>query len=251
MTNLKNFYNIYHKKNNPFYKVIGKNNFTYFYLLELLDLCKISIQNKKILDIGCGVGTMCLYFADNNAQAVVGLDISDRAINIAQNARKSLGLKNVIFRNSELQKNISKFDMVLCSEIIEHIKDDKTFLSLVANNLKDGGLLVLTTPSFNNLLYRLGYYKKFDSEVGHFRRYSEKILYDLLASSGFKILEMRSVEGLLRNILFTSKLGFFIKFIRGPLIPLFHFFDRISAALFGASDIQVVAQKTTKFPDRS
>lgn len=243
MTHLKAFYNRYHKKNNAFFKVITKNNFTYFYLLEFLRENSIVMRNKTILDVGCGVGTLSLFFAQARARAVVGLDISDRAIAIAQQAKESLGYRTVIFRNAELTNEVGEFDIILCSEVIEHITDDLAFLKIIRKNLKNTGVLILTTPSLDNRLYKLGYYKKFDAEVGHLRRYTQESITQLLKQSGFVILNIRSVEGPLRNILFTSRLGFLIRFIRGPFVPVFHFLDRVSAKLFGASDIQVVAQK--------
>lgn len=240
---VKNFYDHYHLKNDHFHNVIKANNFTYYYLFELMRMAGISdVTGLKILDVGCGVGTMSLYFAVNGAQ-VTGVDISPRAVQIAKAAAKDLGLKNVEFINGEVEKGTGQYDLILCSEIVEHVPDEIGFLKTIHSNLKKTGKLVLTTPSRENLLFQLGYYKKFDEEVGHLRRYTMESLPTSLAKAGLSPIIVRGVEGPLRNILFTSKFGVLIKFIKGPLVPLFHWVDMITAAFFGAADLQVVAQK--------
>lgn len=256
MTLKQKFYDSYHKKNKHFYKIIKKNNFTYYKILrffhreiahklsatakfsnKIIDLSKV-----QILDIGCGVGSMALYFGSLGA-SVKGIDISQRAIDISNAARKQLGIKNVSFVKKFLQRGNEKYNMVIVSEVIEHIEDEKDFLGKISTQLKTGGLLYLTTPLKENLLYKLGFYKKFDTEVGHLRRYTEKSIVNLLQRNGFQVLKSKRVEGPLRNLLFTTRFGFLIRFIRGPLVSIFHWLDSLSIKLFGATDILVLAKK--------
>lgn len=244
------FYDRYHQKNDKYFRVIGDNNATYFYIQQTLrQACEVlsknqSWKNIKVLDVGCGVGALSLYLASNGA-VVTGVDISPRAIAIARDAAHQTKLnKQVEFQTGGLVlAKKGTYDLVLCSEVIEHIPDDHSFITRLASQLKPGGVLMLTTPSSDNLLYNLGYYDQFDQEVGHQRRYTPYNLHQLLATTDLKPVALRQVEGPLRNILFTSKLGFLIRFIRGPLVPFFHWFDRLSAYLFGAADLQLLAQK--------
>lgn len=251
------FYDSYHQKNHRFARVINENNFTYFYILRTLrQACERLTKNKsprenlpswqkvKVLDVGCGVGALSLYLAKQGAQ-VTGIDISERAIKIAREAAEQTGLSQKVTFKLENIKKASKgsYDFVLCSEVIEHIPNDADFLKRLVSQLKPGGVLMLTTPLKGNLLYNLGYYEKFDLEVGHQRRYTPATIKALFAQSKMKIISAKQVEGPLRNILFTSVLGVLIRGIKGPLVPSFHWFDQLSASLFGASDIQVVAVK--------
>ncbi len=239
---VQQFYDGYHKKNNHFSKLIGRGNTTYWYILQLLHKAVLADALRgEVLDVGCGVGSLSLYVSQY-ATSVLGIDVSKRAIDISESARAALNIKNVVFKRQELEEETGVFDLIICSEVIEHIPDDETFLSVLRKNLKTGGYLVLTTPSSQNMLYKLGYYKKFDAEVGHVRRYTEKELIEKLEASDFEYQVLRSVEGPLRNVLFTSKIGFLLRFIRGPLVPIFHWFDSLSARVFGASDIQVIAR---------
>ena len=248
MTLKQKFYDSYHKKNSNFYAIIKKNNFTYFELLrffydKVTPQLPANYSKIKVLDVGCGVGTMAFYFA-SLGMSVRGIDVSKRAIDICTQAKKQLKSKNSSFEKKLLDVGSNQFDMVLTSEVIEHIEDEEKFLKRISSHLKKDGVLFLTTPLKENVLYKLGFYKKFDAEVGHLRRYTVSSITHLLQANGFTVLDYSVVEGPLRNILFTTKLGFLIKFIKGPLIPVFHFLDWISIQFFGASDILVLAEKS-------
>lgn len=244
------FYDEYHKKNKKFNKIISKNNFTYFPILNFfykeiyprLMTGKESFEQVTLLDVGCGVGTLALYFGSIGAE-VLGIDISERAIEIATTAKDSLNLMNVTFKNELLKKGDKNKDLVVISEVIEHIEDDDAFLRDIFSHLKEDGLLFLTTPSKENVLYRLGFYKKFDKKVGHLRRYTVNSLQRILRANGFEVLALKKSEGPMRNLLYTTPLGFLIRYIRGPLVPLYHFFDTLSLTLFGESNILLVARK--------
>lgn len=252
--NTSSFYDSYHQKNAAFFGVITKNNFTYFYILQTLQralttIGKGSWHDIRVLDVGCGVGTLGLFLAAQGAR-VTGIDISQRAINIAKDAQDQIQKSSLRFEHpvtfqlkqiSELKSSRPKKDMVISTEVIEHVKDDHQFLLDIRKQLRPGGVLMLTTPSSENLLFKLGYYRTFDADVGHLRRYTRTSIRATCEKAGFTVVSISEVEGPLRNLLFTSKLGFLIRFIKGPLIPFFHVFDRLSAYFFGAADLQVVA----------
>lgn len=237
------FYDRYHQKNDRFSKVIGQGNFTYWYnLASLHQACKKGFAGLEVLDVGCGVGTISLYLAAQGAD-VTGIDVSRRAIQLATDARDKIGLRSVKFKQGEVNKQPHAYDVITCFEVIEHVPDEETFVKTLFANLKPGGRLVLSTPSKQNLLFKMGFYTSFDKEVGHLRRYTKERLRSVLESAGFKIISLREVEGPIRNVLFTTKLGFLIKGIRGPLVPLFQMIDEGMGRLLGFSDLQVIAQK--------
>lgn len=247
----EDFYNRYHQKNAAYSKIISRNNFTYFYVLEQLDYIlsqlaehrRCSGRPLRVLDVGCGVGALSLYLAKHGC-SVVGIDISPDAIEIAESARQAAGIENCRFMVGELGSGTGSFDIVICSEIIEHVPDESAFLERVVSQLRVGGLLYLGTPSTETALYRLGLLKKFDAEVGHLRRYTEAQLREKIEAQGIVISQLRSVESPLRNLLFITRLGHLIRFIRGPLVPIFHWIDQLTGKVLGYSDIQVVGRKT-------
>lgn len=247
MNNKKNFYDTYHRKNDDFTKVISDNNATYFYILPILKkaLSKLSKNNIEAIDVGCGVGTIAFYLAEKKVK-VDGFDVSSRAINLCNRYKKISGEKNARFYNLDIEKlNIkSKYQLIVCTEVIEHLKNDERFVKKLSSICQTNGYLILSTPSQNAPLYKLGMLDDFDKQVGHIRRYNETNLIKIIEDNGFKVIEIKKVEGILRNSLFTFKhLGFLLKFLKGPITPFFHAFDKLSAYLFGESDLIILARK--------
>lgn len=225
-------------------KPISENNFTYYYFIRYFKrhFSGAYSAKTKVLDVGCGVGSISFYLA-SKGMSVVGIDISSRAIELCKKVKKAIGLSNVTFARKELDSSSEKNSIVVCSEIIEHIQDDADFADKLQKKLVKNGYLFLSTPSKENIFYPLGVFASFDAEVGHVRRYTKESLRTVLEQHGFRIEALYPIEGILRNILFTTKLGFVIKFIRGPLVPLFHYLDHLFILLFGPCNYFVVAIK--------
>ena len=222
---------------------MGRHNFTYFYILRFLHLSDLKLAiSGRILDVGCGVGGLALYLC-RYAKQVVGIDVSTRAIKIARQAAKHNQVSNVYFAVQKMTVQKNNYDLIMATEVIEHIQNDQKFLQNIYASLKKSGYLLLSTPSVNSLMYHWGWYEEFDHQVGHLRRYTAQDLSQLLRQIGFKVVTLSERESLLRSILFTTKLGFLIRFIRGPLVYLFHFVDEIFGYVFGFTDIIILAKK--------
>ena len=63
-------------------------------------------------------------------------------------------------------------------------------------------ILIITTPSSNAPLYRLGLATEFDKKVGHIRRYTQSELRQKAKAAGYKIVYEQKNEGIVRNFLF-------------------------------------------------
>ena len=89
---------------------------------------KEPLKNVKILDIGCGGGLLSEPMNRLGAE-VVGIDASDKNINIAKLHAKKNGLNiKYICASPENFKNDTKFDVVLNMEIVGHVEDVDFFL---------------------------------------------------------------------------------------------------------------------------
>jgi len=244
--NLRLFYDNFHRKSRLQKRIINDKNFTYRDLIKVLK--KYIYKGCSILDVGCGVGTIDFYLADKDCN-VLGIDISRKAIEICKVNSKLLGLKNnVYFKRMDFlkEKPQKKFDLILLSEILEHLENDVTAIQIASGALKKRGIIIISVPSENAFLYKIGFAKRFDREVGHLRRYSKDKLRLLVRNQGFKIKEIIKTEGVLRNILFLSKLGgFLIKPLNkiDLLSDFIAFIDKLTIPIFGESNIFIVAQK--------
>lgn len=243
----KGFYNRYHKQNADFFKVISDNNATYYYLLPVVRRAINRIKTKQLncIDVGCGVGTLAFYLAKKGIN-VSAYDVSSSAITICNRYKEYSGIKKIKFiqANIETVNTYKKYDLLICTEVIEHLRNDRKFIKKLCNLCAKKGRLVLSTPSENAPLYKLGLLDGFDLRVGHLRRYNTSNLTKILNECGFEIEEFHKVEGLFRNSFYTIKpLGMFLRLVKGPLVPLFHFIDMVSVNLFGESDLIVLARK--------
>jgi ubiquinone biosynthesis O-methyltransferase len=241
----RHIYEKFHQKTTFQEKVINVKNFTYRIILGVINNHISNFSNKAILDVGCGAGTISLYLANKEAN-IIGVDISRKAIDSCKKSAKALKLKNktqFICNTIEKVKFRRKFDLIICSEIIEHIPNDKAFLKRIHKLLENNGLLILSTPSINAPLYKIGLAQNFDKRVGHIRRYSKKQISDLVKNSGFTIEKVRLTEGVLRNFFFLTRFGWFIKFFRGIISDIVTVMDNLLIRLFGESQIFIVARK--------
>lgn len=225
-------------------KVISDNNFTYRTLISLSG--KYLKNNERILDIGCGIGTVDFYLC-KRGHKLLGIDISKNAIEIASINSRLLGMdKNIKFMQCDIASvtNVGSYDAVIALEVLEHLKKDDGILKTLNKVCLSGTLIIASSPSKNALLYKMGLLKRFDKEVGHLRRYSEKEYIKLFESNGFEIVDLIKTEGVLRNLLFTSKhTQLLIKMIKGPLVPLVNYVDDLLLKLFGESNYYVIALK--------
>jgi SAM-dependent methyltransferase len=240
----KKFYEWYHRDRKLPKRVITSKNFTYRIMLNILDrYCK----SRDVLDIGSGVGTVDFYLA-KKGKDVTGIEISERAFKIAEKSSKIFRLqKKVHFRRIDIFKtNIDKrYNFVVCSEVMEHLADDKKAIKIISKIVKKEGLLMLTVPSINAPLTKVGAIDAFDKRSGHLRRYSLESGKKLLKDAGFKTIFSRKNEGIVRNSLFVFRWNFVIKLANRFAIisDLLTLFDDISLKLFGESDLIFIARR--------
>ncbi len=247
MQDVIDLYQKYHSGRKLQKRIVSSYNFTYRNLIEILD--RFLIPRFNVLDVGCSVGTIDFYLASKGLK-VIGIDISKTAISIAKRNAELFGFNNQIayyvkvFPNQTVSK---KFDIVVCTEVIEHLYKDKKAVQKIYELLKNRGILILSTPSENAPLYKVGFLKKHDSKVGHLRRYTDQKLVKIISQVGFEVIETRKTEGILKNFLFTYP-RFGNQIVRlANRFKLFSdvltFVDNIFLEIFGESQVYIVAQK--------
>ncbi|XP_042913246.1 ubiquinone biosynthesis O-methyltransferase, mitochondrial [Parasteatoda tepidariorum] len=110
------------------------------------------LKGFKIIDVGCGGGILSEPLARLGA-SVTGLDPGAENIEVAvAHASMNEDVKDNVTYICDSIENIREshagmFDAVVCSEVIEHVADVKTFLECCVDITKEGGSLFFTTPN--------------------------------------------------------------------------------------------------------
>jgi 2-polyprenyl-3-methyl-5-hydroxy-6-metoxy-1,4-benzoquinol methylase len=158
-------------------------------------------DRKRVLDYGCMDGVFTIRLQQLGGQAV-GYDISPAAIAQAEK-----------FRGSDLQPTFTtvapgpgQFDLVYCSEVLEHVPNDSALVGELVGFLAPGGVLVGTTP--------VG---RFFWDPDHKRVYDQESLERILAPWG-SVRIRRYYRSPLRNLLPVKQSGaaVFIFEVRPP-----------------------------------
>jgi len=136
------------------------------------------LEFKTVCDVGCGQGSLLLeLMEDFPGIEPNGTDISSSAVELA-NHKVPQGDFFVLDLVTDFVPR--KFDLVICSEVVEHIEDD---VSAMRNLCRmTGKYLVITTVQ--------GRMRRFEAEeVGHVRNYRRGELAAKLREAGFEVLK--------------------------------------------------------------
>ncbi|HXW72818.1 MAG TPA: tetratricopeptide repeat protein [Methylocella sp.] len=143
------------------------------------------------LDVGFGNGSL-LFTAEEWGYIPYGLDLRDENVRVL----KQLGYEAHCKPIEELEYN-DYFDIISMADVLEHMPFPRTGLGAAYRLLKRGGLLFLSMPNIDSMIWRLLHANKINpywSEIEHYHNFSRKRLYDLLQKFGFHPAEYNISE---------------------------------------------------------
>ncbi|MBC8083237.1 MAG: class I SAM-dependent methyltransferase, partial [Hymenobacter sp.] len=131
-----------------------------------------------ILEIGCSGGPLLQRLRATGYSDLTGIDVSEAGIAVAQQR----GIPNVsCMDGTELIFADESFDLVVASDVLEHIKDEAQALREWARVLRPGGQLLVFVPAFQFL------WGRHDEVNQHFRRYTAAQLADAMRGAGLRV----------------------------------------------------------------
>jgi ubiquinone/menaquinone biosynthesis C-methylase UbiE len=107
-----------------------------------------AVKKRKptsILDNGCGSALMSRELA-GSGHSVVGLDISNELL---KRVATTANLQLVVGDSENLPFDNSVFDCVICSEVLEHIKDNQPAIKEIRRVMKEDGFAVISVPNWD------------------------------------------------------------------------------------------------------
>jgi 2-polyprenyl-3-methyl-5-hydroxy-6-metoxy-1,4-benzoquinol methylase len=117
--------------------------------LQLFSELGAYTDGRRLLDVGCGDGQLLRSASEAGWQAL-GIDLSGAAVGLCR--KQGLDAAEIDFHSERLDTR--RFDVIVMSELIEHVPSPAKFLARAAALLDSQGVLYLTTPNFGSLARR-------------------------------------------------------------------------------------------------
>lgn len=210
-----------------------------------LDIAKRLFKplSKKscLLDFGAGIGTFSILCRDLLGKTPDCCEIDPIMIEI---------LRGKNFNVVESIEHLAlKYDGIYSLNVLEHIEDDLLALDQIYKSLSNDGILCLYLPAFEILFSEL------DESVGHYRRYSKKMIIDKLNHVGFNVINFQYVDclgffaslmvkyfGYNKGLKLGSPKSF--KIFDSYIYPISKYFDALLMSKLFGKNIMIVAKKS-------
>ncbi|MFP5407243.1 MAG: class I SAM-dependent methyltransferase [Gammaproteobacteria bacterium] len=164
----------------PLLQSIGPLTRSRYRLIER-ELGPLLRPDSTVLDVGCGNGTLLRRLSLKHAGARLnGIEPSSQALAQADPAIRGF------IRNGDLDAELPRFhddpvDLLVSSEVIEHLADPAHALGMMLPALKRGGTAVFTVPARKHL------WSSQDEFAGHVQRFELPEFRRLLKDAGFEV----------------------------------------------------------------
>lgn len=183
-------------------------------------------QGDKILEVGCGNGYyLSLLNRLGLKISLTGIDNDKAALFDAQ---RFIGDEKVILVFADATKlpfGESSFDKIICSEVIEHVKNDKKVLKEIHRVLKKGGVMVLSTC---NISYPF-FWDPINWFLQHiFKTHIKRGFWSGIWSQHLRMYEKKDVEKLVKEVNFKISVS---ETLTGWCLPFNHYIINFVARL--------------------
>lgn len=177
----------------------------YFVEPHLQELAQFHLyQNKRVLEIGCGLGADAVEFVKNGAE-YVGIDISEESIKLAKKRFEIFNLTgefHVMNGTDDLSK-FGKFDLVYSCGVLHHYPDVDAIIDNIHKSLIDDGefkFLIYARNSWKYAMIQKGL-DQYEAQAGcpYAKAYTKEEVYNLL-NGKFEIGRIRQSHCFMYNV---------------------------------------------------
>jgi SAM-dependent methyltransferase len=135
---------------------------------------------ERMLEVGCGIGTLTEHFVRASRQ-VVACDIREDYLALVRERWSAMGVETALWDVQEPAGpalSATSFDSVACLNVLEHVERDEDAIRNMMALLKRDGRLILFVPALPWL------YGGLDAALGHRRRYRKRTLCERMEALG-------------------------------------------------------------------
>jgi SAM-dependent methyltransferase len=106
-------------------------------------------KDSRIIELGCGTGSMITIPLAVQGYQVTGIDMDNRSIRFGHDLLRKRALPESILCRQALQNLNVQPDVLIASEVLEHLQSDELakMLSVIKDKLRNNGLLLVTVPN--------------------------------------------------------------------------------------------------------
>ncbi len=156
-------------------------------------------EDVRVLDVGCGTGSVAVIANRNKRNSVLGIEPDAARAKVAA----SRGIDTTCdYLDPQFIAEKGPFDVIVFSDVLEHLASPDEMLDLAATALKPGGIMLVSVPNVAHWSIRLKLlFGRFDyTDFGlcdstHLRWFTRKTIQALVAAHGFEILDTRYTAG--------------------------------------------------------
>lgn len=170
-------------------KYVLLKNYLYNYCLRKRAIEK-SLRHEKwnlILELGSGISPVMTM-----TDRIIYSDLSFDALQILKRTHENQ--RHVVADGMNLPFKPGVFSHTICSEVLEHLQDDRKALNELSRVMCPSGCLIVTVP------HRKSYFSNDDRFVNHFRRYEIFELEERLKAAGLMPMHIQKVLGPLEKV---------------------------------------------------
>jgi ubiquinone/menaquinone biosynthesis C-methylase UbiE len=234
----------------------GELNYTFDYdVSDLLKMSKaVNYQHwileiisdyigDNILEVGAGIGNYTRYFLSK--KRVYAIELSPSCLGIL---REKFQVDNIELLQMDaaspeiLSLKVKNIDTIVCLNVLEHIQNDLLALKNFYQILCTPGYLILQLPALKFL------YGNIDRQLGHYRRYTKKMIAEKVKQTNFKIERMDYInligtfgwfyDARIKGIINQNEQH--VTFFDNRIVPIVRKFERNIEIPFGQSLIVIL-----------
>ncbi len=111
------------------------------------------LTGKSVLDLGCGFGEHCVEFVKKGASKVVGIDISEKMLEVAMKENSNPAITYMHLPIEDLEKVEGKYDVVISSLALHYVEDFEGVVKKIYDKLNMGGSFIFSQENPINTTY--------------------------------------------------------------------------------------------------